>query len=115
MHERSDTLFQLRDALHDVESTSTDADLADVALDELKAAVDDVRTNVLAMLSAEDSSDYSAVVRRFRLHRATDVCQNVTSGLGDGTIGAGTPGITQLESMVGQVLKRLDSINGNGC
>ena len=114
MHKMSDILFQLRDALHDVKSTSTEEGLTDVALDELKFTVDNTRSNILAMLSAEDSSHYSAILRRLRLHRAKDICQNVASGLGDGTIGAETPGIEQLKSTVGQALKRLESVNGNG-
>ena len=113
MHKMSDTFSQLRDALHDVKSTSTKEGLTDVALNELKFTVDNTRSNILAMLSAEDSSHYSTILRGFRLQRATEICQNVTSGLGDGTIGAETPGIEQLKSTVRQALKRLESVNDN--
>lgn len=105
---RESILF-LRDALDDLERELTDKDPSSAGLEDFKAKLDRVRTTVLATLAADDPSDYQRYIQRFRLRRATQVCQGVLFGLLDGTVSADTSGMSGLRSTIAEILPKLEA------
>ncbi|UCG89219.1 MAG: hypothetical protein JSW71_12040 [Gemmatimonadota bacterium] len=97
----------LRKALDDVEAQLTKGDPPAGALEDFKSVLDGIRTNVIAFVKAADSADYFGTVNSFRLLRATQICQNVLTGLVDGTISAKTPGFEKFQATISDVLERL--------
>ena len=101
----------LRQALDTFETECIGGAVHPGALEDFKMTVDGIRTSVLAMLTAEDPSEYRNFIRKYRLRRAAVVCQSVFSGLIDGTIDAHTPGFEQLRTTVDETLERLDAVD----
>lgn len=83
--------------------------VATAALEDFKASLDGVRTTVYAVVAAETPDDVHAV-QQLRLRRGAQLCQNVSFGLQDGTIGDRTPGLKLLRFAVEQTLSRLDKL-----
>jgi hypothetical protein len=66
--------------------TTVDAQLARSGgnaegLEDLKAAVDNLRTNVWAVLSASRSANYPGFITRFRLRRGIDILRQILADL----------------------------------
>ncbi len=114
MKELNEVRAELRQALEAMDSTITEPAQAATMLEDFKATLDGVRTTLMAILTAESPTDYQAFVRRFRLRRAAQVCQNVLFGVLDGSITPQTPGFERLQSTVGETLKELDRIRKSG-
>ena len=112
MTEMRSVVDQLKSALDDVEKESTHDHMSRVAMEEFKVTVDTVRTSVLAMLDAADPTNYHDYLRRFRFRRANQVCQNVLSGLIDGTITPETPALDELRATVDETLERIALVRG---
>jgi len=112
MTELRRSISSLRDALSDLEVGLNDTDRSSADLEDFKAALDGARTTVLAVLAAAGPSDYQKLVRRFRLQRATQVCQCVLYGVLDGTISGQTSGIARLRSTVDEMLRKLEAGGG---
>ena len=110
MSELSQEVRALREALDRLESELGPDPVSAAKLEDFKAAVDGIRTSVVAMVTAEDPADYRSFIRRYRLRRAAQVCQNVLSGLVDGTIDILAPGFDRLQSTVTDVLPRLEEL-----
>lgn len=77
----SQQIAQLRSQL-----TTVDAQLARSGgnaegLEDLKAAVDNLRTSVWAVLSASRSSNYPGFITRFRLRRGIDILRQVLADI----------------------------------
>jgi hypothetical protein len=83
--------------------------VATATLEDFKTALDGVRTTVYAVVEAETPDDVHSV-RQLRLRRGAQLCQNVSFGLQDGTIGDRTPGLKLLRFAVEQTLTRLDKL-----
>jgi hypothetical protein len=109
MTELRNSISSLRDALSDLEGDLNDNDRSAADLEDLKAALDRARTTVLAVLAAAKPSDYPSFVRRFRLQRATQVCQTLVFSVMDGSTSRRTPGIERLRSTVDDVLQKLEA------
>ena len=103
---------ELQQALNDIEAKLAWDDLPMAALEEFKAALDNVRTSLLSLIGAADASDYQRSVRRLRLHRAAQVCHNILSSVIDGTIGPDTTGIVQFKATVDETLDQVDRLIG---
>jgi hypothetical protein len=54
------------------------------ALEGLKSAVDDLRLRIWGVLSTGSADDYRAFQERFRLRRATEICDDIESELSTG-------------------------------
>ncbi len=106
MSELKSVVSDLTKALDDIESHLTKQP-SPSALEDFKVMLDGVRTTLTAILTAADPADYHAFIRKFRLRRAAQVCQNVLHGLVDGTIKGDTPGFDRLRSTVEETLDRL--------
>lgn len=110
MSDLRDLIPQVRKAIGEIES-HLDADaVSPTALEEFKMAIDSLRTQVLAMLTAPAANDYDTFVRAFRLQRADQVCQNVMAGLIDGSIDAETPGLENLDETLRVTAAELDRV-----
>jgi hypothetical protein len=79
-------------------------------LEEFKATLDRVRTNVLAVSTTTNPVEYPEAITKFRLRRAAEVCQGVLSGLSDRTITRGTPGFARLQTAVDETLEALERL-----
>ena len=107
-------IAQLRQQL-----TTVDAQLArsgDNAegLEDLKAAVDNLRTSVWAVLSASRTSNYPGFIARFRLRRSLDILKQVLSDLeGDG---AKTlhPEHSEMQILMQQLNERIGRVRSQG-
>ena len=100
----------LKQAMSDIESIITQPDPPDKALEGFKMTLDSVRMDALALVAAAYSGDYDEYIRKFRLRRAAQVCQNVLFGLVDGTVNERTPGVIELQSTIRETLDRLDQL-----
>ena len=109
MTELRESIAYLRDALHALEGDLSDSDRSAADLEDLKSALDGARTTVLAVLAATNPSDYQRFVRRFRLQRATQVCQTLVFSVLDGSTSHRTPGIERLRSTIDEVLQKLEA------
>ena len=109
MAEIRELILFLQAALRDLESRLSDFEESAASLEEFKSTLDGVRTTVLAVLAAADPSDYQRYVRRFRLRRATQVCQSILFSLLDGTITRDAPGMPRLRAAISEVLPELDT------
>lgn len=54
----------------------------------IKSSVDEVRLRLWAIMSAASSGEYENFVQRFRLRRATEICQGLADDIGAGKAGS---------------------------
>jgi hypothetical protein len=72
----------MRDLVRDLEQRVGNGELPPEGLDSFKAAIDDIRLRLWALLvSAHDPADRRGSIQRFRLRRAIDVCRAVSRDL----------------------------------
>jgi hypothetical protein len=107
MSELSEAVGRLKAALDRIELSVAWNDLPVAAIEEFKMVLDDVRTNLLALVAAGGPSDYNRTVRRLRMRRATQVCDNTFESIVAGTITPSTPGYAELKSSVAEALDQL--------
>jgi hypothetical protein len=107
MNDLSQVTVGLRKALDDVEAQLVKGDPPAAALEDFKSALDGIRTSVIAFVRAANAAEYHETVHSFRLLRATQICQNVLTGLVDGTITAATPGFDKFLATVADTLEKL--------
>ncbi len=100
----------LRTALNEIESQLDDSALSEPGLEDFKSTNDDIRTSVLAILTAKDFSEWHNSLRKFRLRRGAQICQNVLAGLVDGTITAETPAFERFHTTLDETLARVDRL-----
>ena len=112
MSELSEAIQELKAALDRIELSLAWDNLPVVAIEEFKMVLDDVRTSLLALVAAGDASDYSRSVRRLRLRRATQVCDNTLASLVAGTITPRTPGYAELKSEATETLEHIGPLAG---
>ncbi len=112
MSDLNHAIDQLQQALNEIDVKLAWDDLPMAALEEFKAALDNVRTSLLALIGAADASDYQRSLRRLRLHRAAQVCHSVFSSVIDGTVSPATPGITEFKATVDETLEQVDRLIG---
>ncbi len=107
MRELREAVATLREALDRVEPMLDGSDPPAAALEAFKVTIDDVRTEILAILTADDPTGHRRAIGRLRLHRAAQVCQNVIAGLDEGTITERTDGMARLRATAAETLERL--------
>src|SRR4051812_21191845 len=77
-------LSALTAALESFESRIITQEVPKEALAGLKSAVDDLRLRLWGVLSTGSADDYRAFQERFRLRRASEICEDIESELGTG-------------------------------
>ncbi|HXW96366.1 MAG TPA: hypothetical protein VEI47_02190 [Gemmatimonadales bacterium] len=107
-------IAQLRQQL-----TTVDAQLAKSSgnaegLEDLKAAVDNLRTSVWAVLSASRSSNYPGFITRFRLRRGIDILKQVLADLEGASGQALHPEHSEIQILMQQLHDRIGRIRSQG-
>lgn len=103
----------IRATVQSIEAKLRHGDLPDEGLDDLKAAIDDARLRLWAVISAAGSGDPEPVLLRFRLRRATEICRAVSSDLDAGTLGMHQRELLELREAAQQLADRVTaSIRG---
>jgi len=97
--------------------TTVDAQLAKSGekaegLEDLKAAVDNLRTSVWAVLSASRSSNYPGFITRFRLRRAIDILRQVMTDLESETGRTLHPEHSEMQILTQQLSDRIGRLRG---
>lgn len=86
-----DELSRMRTILQGLEARLESGEVAPEGLPEFKSVVDEIRLRVWSLLTAAGTEEPRAVAERFRLRRATELCQALTRELSGGLVGAGHP------------------------
>lgn len=107
MSELTEVVNRLRHALDDMEAELEQEDPPVAALEDFKVVLDSVRAKVLSFVEAADPAAYNRLVRKFRLRRASQICQTVLSSIVAGEITTDTPGFAKFRSTVEETLTRL--------
>ena len=100
-------LRDLNDSLTALEHDLTRRTTAPAGLDEFKDAIDEIRTNLIAVVTATHSGNYDASIGQFRMHRGNQVCQNLLADVIDGTVSAGTDGFEECYQAVKNLYEQL--------
>lgn len=111
MSDSIDLHSRLTQVLADLEAQLAEGEAPGVALEDLKANLDGVRTSVLAFITAAGPADYEMNVRRYRLRRAAQICHNVLTGMLDGTIRRGTRGFEEFKAVAEETFQRLELLS----
>ena len=101
---------RLAAVLDDLDRKIVSGELPEGVLEDLKSKLDEVRTGVLAFITTVNPADYEHHARRYRLRRASQICQNVLAGMADGTIGPQTRGFEQFMSIAEETRKMLGQL-----
>jgi hypothetical protein len=101
------TIRTIRATVQSIELKLRHGDLPEEGLADLKAAIDDARLRLWAVISAADSATPEDVLLRFRLRRATEICRSVTADIGVGGLGAHQRELMELREAVQAMLDRL--------
>ena len=98
--------------------TSIDAQLARSGgsaqgLEDLKGAVDNLRTSVWAILTASRTGNYPGFIARFRLRRGIDILKHILADLESEVGGKLLPEHSEMQIMIQQVTERIGRVRGN--
>ena len=107
------TTRSLRATVQSIEDRLRRGDVPEEGLADFKAAIDDARLRIWAVLSAVGSSEPEAVLLRFRLRRASEICRSVIADLDPGSLGQNQRELLDLRETSREMIRRLDaSIRG---
>jgi len=101
------TIRTIRATVQAIESKLRHGNLPEEGLSDLKAAIDDARLRLWAVISAAGSSTPDDILLRFRLRRATESCRGVTADVGVGGPGAYQRELMELREAAQAMLDRL--------
>jgi hypothetical protein len=104
----------LRAMLTSIDGHLQRAGSAPEGLEDLKGAIDNLRTSVWAILSAGRSSNYKVSVERFRLRRATDVFRGLIKQIDAGEVIAMHPEHPELQLLAQQLVERIGRLKPAG-
>jgi hypothetical protein len=103
-------LQTIRSTLQSIELRLHRADISPDGLADLKSAIDDARLRVWAALSAGRAADAEAVLLRFRLRRATEICSNVLRDLHTETLGQHQRELIELRDVTQLLAERISNL-----
>jgi hypothetical protein len=107
------TIRTVRATVQAIEDKLRRGDLPEEGLADFKAAIDDARLRLWAVISVVGSSEPEARLLRFRLRRASEICRNVIADLEAGTLGQQQRELLELRETAREMVSRLDtSIRG---
>jgi GTPase len=99
----------MRATVQSIEAKLRQGHLPQDGLDDLKSAIDDARLRLWAVITAAGSPDPDAVLRKFKLRRATEICRGLTADLETGTLGADQRELLDLRDAARAMVERLDA------
>ena len=105
-------LGALTAALESFEARITSEEVPQEALAGLKSAVDDLRLRLWGVLSTGSADDYRAFQERFRLRRATEICEDIESELSTGLMNPRHDELRRLGEAAGALAHRIEEVGG---
>ena len=103
---------ELREQLDLMEDVMSSDELARDSLEDLKVAVDNVRTGVLTILTASQSDRYPEMLGCFRVRRAGQIALNVHSDLILGVITPESRHLADFSRVAASLLQRVEVLCG---
>jgi sulfite reductase alpha subunit-like flavoprotein len=103
----SQRVSTIRTMLDQLDAQLSEAKAPPEGLEDLKHTVDTLRTSVWAVLSASKSTNYHALVERFRLRRAIDLIRNMLADMESGKTNALQPEHVELQILSQQLIERI--------
>jgi hypothetical protein len=100
-------LRDLNDSLNALEHDLSRRKTPPEGLGEFKDAVDEIRTNLIAVITATHSGNYDESIGQFRMHRGNQVCQNLLADVIDGTVTGDTDGFEECYQAVKNLYEQL--------
>jgi hypothetical protein len=79
-------LGNIKAVLESVENQVSRGKVPPQGLEQIKSSVDEVRLRLWAIMSAASSGEYENFAQRFRLRRATEICQGLADDLTSGKL-----------------------------
>jgi hypothetical protein len=76
----------LRSSLRTIDEQLGTGALAPDQVEDVKSAIDDIRFRIWGVLAAKSPSEYRVFRERFRLRRATEICNGLTADIVDGRL-----------------------------
>ena len=105
-------LSALTAALESFEKRIISEEVPKEALAGLKSAVDDLRLRLWGVLSTGSADDYRAFQERFRLRRATEICEDIESELSTGLMNPRHEELRRLGEAAGGLAERIQELSG---
>lgn len=110
----STQITQLRNQLTLVDAQLAKSQAAPEGLEDLKTAVDNVRTSVWAVLSASRSHNYPGFIARFRLRRCIDILKAVQGDLDSDAGKTIHPEHSEMQILLQQINDRIGRLRSQG-
>lgn len=104
------SVASIRATLQAVQTQVSQPGLPREAVEDVKRAVDDLRLRVWANLTASGAADPEAVLLRFRLRRAIDLCRGVDEDLDGYPLGANQRELLELLELTRHLTTRLTNL-----
>lgn len=79
-------VITLRSSLRTVDEQLGNGRLAPEHVEDVKAAIDDIRFRLWGVLTAKSTDEYRAFRERFRLRRASEICNGLAGDIADGRL-----------------------------
>lgn len=109
----AETTRTIRATVQAIEDKLRHGSVPEEGLDDFKAAIDDARLRLWAVIAAVGSSEPEGLLLRFRLRRAAEICRSVIADLDAGTLGQHQRELLELRDTARAMVDRLDaSIRG---
>jgi hypothetical protein len=105
-------LSALTAALESFEKRIISEEVPKEALAGLKSAVDDLRLRLWGVLSTGSADDYRAFQERFRLRRATEICEDIESELSTGLMNPRHEELGRLGEAAEALFQRIEELDG---
>jgi hypothetical protein len=107
-------IVDLRTRLSTIDGQLNKVGGAPEGLEDLKAAVDSLRNNVWAILSASRTSNYHVNVERFRLRRAIEITKGLIGEIDNGQMKTLHPEHSELQIVLQQLNERIGRLRLGG-
>ena len=108
-HAAQSPVAAMRATVQSIEAKLRHGDLPQDGLEDLKRAIDDARLRLWAVISAAGSPEPDALLLRFRLRRATEICRGITTDLDAGSFGAHQRELLELRDAAQEMADRLSA------
>jgi hypothetical protein len=107
----ADQVTALTAALQAVEARLSSSELPREALAGLKSSVDDLRLRLWGALSTGSADDYRVFQERFRLRRASEICEYIESELSTGLMNPRHEELKRLGQAATALGQRIDELS----
>jgi hypothetical protein len=102
----------LQERLADLETALQDSPQGSLSLpkmEDLKAWLDDTRFKVWDQLQAAQKPEEPVFEDRFRVRRATELCQRLEADVREGRVDAGRPELSELQAAAAQLQQTIEA------